>query len=468
MFEKDQEVTIKIEDMTDQSQGIGRAGGFAVFVPGTLPGDVVKARLTKVKKRYAFGVMTEMLEASPDRIEKVCAYSGDCGGCAYSEYGYEAQLELKGRQVRDKLTRLAGIEDPRVNDTIGMDDPFRYRNKAVMPISTGGNIKRKGGIIENLGEPAVGFNRMRTHDVVDCADCVIQNPAAMAAAEAMRRFMREDNITAWDEKWQQGLMRGMTVKTAAGTGEVMVIVRINGKGIPNVEKLIEMLDDSISEAGYYFESFYVDNDKDLLQVAGSRVIREEIGGGAGLAFEISPRSFYQVNPVMMEVMYDKVREYAALESGDVLLDLYCGVGSIGLWCARDAGYIIGIEREHQAVIDANRNAVINGIVNARYIEGAAEEVMAEGPEDEELKEKMALAKVAVVDPPRAGCGRKMIDALTELGPERIVYVSCDPATMARDIKALREGGYEFREVSPIDMFPWTRHCECVVLMSRVK
>ncbi len=483
MFEKNQEVTIKIEDITDQGQGVGRTDGFAVFVPDTLPGDTVKARLTKVKKRYAFGVKTELVEPSPDRIEKMCPYAGDCGGCTFAEYSYEAQLELKKKQVTDKLKRLGGLEDPKVSGIMRTDEPFAYRNKAVMPISTGGNIKRKGGVIENLGEPAVGFYRVRTHDVVDCEDCALQSGAAVAAAAAMREFMKQDNITAWDEKWEQGLMRSMTVKAASGTGEVMVIVRINGKGIPNVEKLIGMMDEYIAEAGFYLESFYVDNDKDLLLVAGSKVIREEI---AGRAFEISPRSFYQVNPQMMEKLYDKVREYAALDGEGVLLDLYCGVGSIGLWCAEDAGYIVGIEREHQAVLDANRNAVINGIVNARYIEGAAEDVMhtavfgavcengvSENERkgsvriDEELAAMIRDADVAVIDPPRAGCDAKMIEALVSLAPERIVYVSCDPATLARDIKALCEGGYSFDEATAADMFPWTKHCEVVVSMSRV-
>ena len=490
MYEKNQVIDIEIVDMSDQAQGIGKAkeagveageaagkakeagleagkaDGFTVFVPGTLPGDKVRCRLTKVKKRYAFGVVEEMIEPSEDRIEKVCPYAGDCGGCAYAEYDIEAQRALKTKQIRDKLVRLAGIEEPVIRPMLAGEDLFAYRNKAVMPISTGGNIKRKGGVIENLGEPAVGFNRVRTHDVVDCETCMLQSPAAMAAAAAMREFMTEDNITAWDEKWKQGLMRQMTVKTARGTGEVMVICRINGKGIPNVEKLIGMMDDSIAEAGFYFESFYIDNDKDLKLVAGRNVITEQIGG---ITFEISPRSFYQVNPEMMAKLYDKVREYAALDGDGVLLDLYCGVGSIGLWCAAEAGYIIGIEREHQAVLDANRNAVINGIVNARYIEGAAEEVMQKVVSEEadsDLTEMIRNAEVAVIDPPRAGCDSRMIEALAQLAPERIVYVSCDPATMARDIKSLCEKGYEFAEATPADMFPWTRHVETVVLLSR--
>ena len=473
MFEKNQELTLRIEDITDQGQGIGKVDGFAVFVPNTLPGDLVDVILTKVKKRYAFGTVTGMKELSADRIESVCAYSEDCGGCVFSEYDYGAQLALKQKQVTDKLQRLAGIEEPPVKDIIGADDPFRYRNKAVLQIS----------VDEISGEPSVGFFRVRTHDIVDCADCVIQRETVSAAAEAMRGFLRQRGKQRGKDH-KNCEIRSMTVRTAPGTGDVMVTVSIKGKEIPDVEELVMMLDESIAETGYYLESFYVENDKYVMPVAGRNVIEEKIGD---LKFEISPLSFYQVNPAMMVKLYDKVREYAALKEDDVLLDAYCGVGSIGLWCAEDAGYIVGIEREHQAILDANRNAVINGIVNARYIEGAAEDVMSSvaamrecaGFEerqddnivsgyriDEELAGKIRNTNVAVIDPPRAGCDQKMIDALCLLAPKRIVYVSCDPATLARDIKALREGGYEIVEATPVDMFPWTKHVETVVLMSR--
>ncbi len=472
MFEKGTELEIEITDVSDRAVGIGHKDGFTVFVPGCLPGDRVRARLAKVKKNYAVAENAGLISASPDRIHAVCPYADDCGGCPYAGYSYDAQLRLKEKQVRDKLSRIGGVKDPLVREITGMDDPFAYRNKAVMRISTGGNIKRKGGIIENLGEPAVGFLSARTHDVVDCETCRMQNGASMAAAGAMRRFMREDNITAWDEKWRQGLMRDMTVRTAFGTGEVMVTVRINGRGIPNAEKLVYMIDDGVAAAGYSLESFYIDNDRDLINIAGDSVIRERTGNGT--MFEISPASFYQVNPSMMERLYDKVREYADLRSGDVLLDLYCGVGTIGLWCARDAGYVIGIEKERQAVLDANRNAAINGIVNARYIEGAAEEIMEKAAEGdasgvgEELTGMIREADTVVLDPPRKGCGEDMIKALTALGPKKIIYVSCDPATLSRDVKKLTEGGYALAGAAPVDMFPWTLHVECVALLSRAE
>lgn len=670
-MEKGQIVEVKIEDMSSEGCGIGRAGGFVVFVPGAVAGDTVKVQLTKVKKNYGFSKLLELISESDDRTDEFdCEFfENGCGGCQYGKLRYGAQLALKERQVRQKLQRIAGISEPAVRRIIGMEEddnggfgPFRYRNKATFPVNTGGVITRKGGVVENLGEPAVGFFRAKSHEVVDCGDCYLQSMAAMAAADALRRFMYEDNITAWDPKWQKGLIRHLIVKTGFASGEVMVILVINGNGIPNIQKLVEMLDDAIYDVGFSLESVVLSikkseaagagngkskkrdknnsqyaasgdgrrrgkealkfnggeimGDKNVV-VAGKPVIRDTIGD---LEFEISPASFYQVNPVQMKRLYDKVKEYCgfscagngrveleedaecenrafeagadskdvevgsfddcrdsnrhaeALELGSmrderfaekkplddkkpVVLDLYCGVGSIGLYCAESAEFVIGIEAVNDAVIDANRNAVINGIVNARYICGKAEEVLTAyasyetdgsksgGGEDRyrgidnaainssaavtminektaesekqkdsgtsdgiaaaeacgtskhsdggskptrkidlqrnetesnggatvdpELAELIKRADVAIIDPPRAGCKPELLEAVATVGVDRIVYVSCDPATLARDVKILGELGYEFLEATPVDMFPWTGHVETVVLMSKV-
>ncbi|MBP3385177.1 MAG: 23S rRNA (uracil(1939)-C(5))-methyltransferase RlmD, partial [Firmicutes bacterium] len=363
MFEKGQICEIEIIDISDQGQGIGRSEGMAVFVKNAVVGDIVRVELTKVKKNYAFAKLLEIVEPSEYRIEPLCqdGFSQGCGGCSLARLDYEGQLELKQKQVYDKLTRLGGLENPVVNDIIGMDEPFFYRNKAQFPVSTGGIITRKGGIMENLGEPAVGFFKPRSHEVVNCYECMLQSPAAMAAAEALRQFMEEDNITAWDERWEKGLMRHLIVKTAFGTGEVMVVLVINGKGIPNASKLIEMLDDAVYEAGFSLESVVVNVNKkktseimgdECIPIAGKQTINEVVGD---LTFEISPMSFYQVNPVQMKELYDKALEYAALTGTETVLDLYCGIGTIGLYCAKDAGKIVGIEVVKNAVIDANRN-----------------------------------------------------------------------------------------------------------------
>lgn len=577
-MEKGNIVEIRIEDMSGEGQGIGKtAGGFVVFVPGAVAGDVVRAELTKVKKNYGFARLLDVLEESPDRTDEFdCEFfENGCGGCQFGRLRYGAQLALKESQVRSRLERIACLQDPVIRPIIGMDDedndgsgPYRYRNKAQFPVSTGGIITRKGGIVENLGDPAVGFFRAKSHEVVDCGDCYLQSLPAMAAADALRRFMEEDHITAWDPKWEKGLIRHLIVKTGFYTGEVMVVIVINGNGIPNVQKLVEMLDDAIYDVGYSLESVVVNikkgeagagggagagaggkkrgsrsgggskaarrpkagagpdimGDKNVV-VAGKPVIIDRIGG---LEFEISPMSFYQVNPVQMKRLYDKVREYCGFdtdagqagnaaaaevqadgimdgagqqdnEDKPVVLDLYCGIGTIGLYCADAAKAVVGIESVKEAVIDANRNAVINNIVNVRYICGKAEEILpqymkaaqsiessenvdsaertentvnADGADnpgriDPELAVLIHSAEIAILDPPRAGCRPELLEAVANSGVDRIVYISCDAATLARDIKLLGDLGYRFIEATPVDMFPWTGHVETVALLSKL-
>lgn len=577
-MEKGNIVEVRIEDMSGEGQGIGKtAGGFVVFVPGAVAGDVVRAELTKVKKNYGFARLLDVLEESPDRTDEFnCEFfENGCGGCQFGRLRYGAQLALKESQVRSRLERIACLQDPVIRPIIGMDDedndgsgPYRYRNKAQFPVSTGGIITRKGGIVENLGDPAVGFFRAKSHEVVDCGDCYLQSLPAMAAADALRRFMEEDHITAWDPKWEKGLIRHLIVKTGFYTGEVMVVIVINGNGIPNVQKLVEMLDDAIYDVGYSLESVVVNikkgeagagggagagaggkkrgsrsgggskaarrpkagagpdimGDKNVV-VAGKPVIVDRIGD---LEFEISPMSFYQVNPVQMKRLYDKVREYCGFdtdagqagnaaaaeaqadgimdgagqqdnEDKPVVLDLYCGIGTIGLYCADAAKAVVGIESVKEAVIDANRNAVVNNIVNARYICGKAEEILpqymkaaqsiessenvdsaertentvnADGADnpgriDPELAVLIHSAEIAILDPPRAGCRPELLEAVANSGVDRIVYISCDAATLARDIKLLGDLGYRFIEATPVDMFPWTGHVETVALLSKL-
>ncbi len=514
-MEKGQIVELKIEDMSAEGSGIGKIydgeRGFAVFVKGASIGDLVRAELTKVKKNYAFARVTEVLELSPDRQESFCEYSGLCGGCVYSEISYEAQLALKENQVREKLTRLGGLQDPVIMPIMGMTEgksicsPFRYRNKASMPVSTGGLITEKGGIVKPVHEPRIGFYRPKSHEVVNCEDCLLQSEPAMAAAKALRRFMEEDHITSYDPRWDKGLMRHLIVRTAAGTGEVMVILVINGKAIPNAKKLVTMLDEAIYNVPVYedgplagvefnLESVVVNINKsknlegkilgeECITIAGKPTIIEEVGG---LCFEISPLSFYQVNREQMIRLYDKALEYASLKGDETVLDLYSGVGTIGLFAAAEMnrkaadaieagkpikpGRVIGIESVKGAVIDANRNATINGIVNARYVLGKAEEELPKMVDPKsELKDKslrVTHADVVILDPPRAGCEKPLLEAVIKAEPSRIVYVSCDPATLARDIKYLTEGGYEFCEATPCDMFPWTGSVETVALLSK--
>ena len=475
------EITLDIIDISYEGKGIGKADGLAVFVPDTVPGDKVLVKLTKVKKNYAEGIILELLTPSGDRENNFCEHAASCGGCPLAGMTYESQLALKQKQVTERIKRLGGVQNPVIRPILGMIEPLGYRNKATLPVSTGGNRKIKGGIIQSLGEPAVGFYKVKSHEVVDCDSCQLQSPPSMAAAETLRRFMKEDNITAWDETWSQGLMRHLIVKTAFATKEVMVILVINGKGIPGIEKLIRMLDDAIEETGFSLESLYMNINtektsaiygRDTLLLAGRKAIHDRIGD---LSFDISPLSFYQINPVMTVQLYDKVLEYARLTGTENVLDLYCGVGAIGLYCAGNAGLVLGIESVRDAVLDANRNAVINGIVNARFILGRAEEMLPKllenDPEDQLDEDNVRIAQhadIVILDPPRAGCPRQLLEAVAQVNPARIVYVSCDAATLARDIKTLVGLGYDFVEATPVDMFPWTLHVETVVLMSRAK
>ncbi|MBQ1489980.1 MAG: 23S rRNA (uracil(1939)-C(5))-methyltransferase RlmD [Eubacterium sp.] len=488
-------ISVRIEDITDRGMGVGRMeDGMAVFVSGALPGDLVRCEVVKKKKRFANARTVEVLEESAERTDGFCAQSLSCGGCPYEKITYDAQLRIKRQHVIDALTRLGGVEDPLVRPAVGMEEPYRYRNKAVTSISTGGIITKKGGIVVPVAEPAVGFYRARSHETVDCPVCLLQTEAAEAAAEALRQFMVEDHITGYDPKWERGLMRHMIVRTAMGTGEVMVIFVINGRGIPHAEKLVEMLAAAIEEIGqfedgtpwYSLESVILNTntakegglygDRTVV-LAGKPTITECI---RDMEFEVSPLSFYQVNPVQMEPLYDIAAQYADLQGGESVLDLYCGAGTIGLWMLNDlrnrdpeafqSVQVIGIESVKDAVLDANRNAVLNRIVRARYVCGKAENVlpalMGDPEADAAIPEDLAVTgcDVAVLDPPRAGCEETLLSAVCDAEPSRIVYVSCNPATLARDVKYLMGRGYAFIEATPVDLFPHAGHVECCSLL----
>ncbi|MGX8773454.1 MAG: 23S rRNA (uracil(1939)-C(5))-methyltransferase RlmD [Bacillota bacterium] len=500
-MERGKIVELTIEDISAEGQGIGRidgigenagqTSGMVVFVSGALPGDTARVELIKVKKNYALGRAVELLhESEYRRADEWCPYQDQCGGCPYGRLEYAKQLELKEQQVRSRLERIGGLK-PNMEPIVGMDETEdiaageRYRDKAVMKISTGGLMTRKGGVQEPVHEPRIGFYQAKSHDVVDCLNCRLQVGTAMAAAEATRQFMTEDHICSYDERWDKGLMKQMSVKTAFGTGEVMVIYDINGKGIPNAAKLVEYLDDAVYEAGGSLESVVIRNDKKTEVIAGKNTITDVVTieeahpvvadaeTSIELQFEISANSFYQVNHDQMEKLYAIVRRYCKEAWGDrdngngadgpVVLDLYCGIGTIGLCVADMASHVHGIEIVKDAVTDANRNAVINGIVNATYTCGKAEELL---PQWEAEGRDEAKADIAILDPPRAGCKPELLRAIADAAIPSIIYVSCDPATLARDVKLLHEEGYELISAAPVDMFPNAGHVECVVLMTK--
>ena len=501
-----------ITDITAHGMGVGRSSdGIAVFVRGALPGDTVLATCYRAKKKYCEADAVRIIDPSPDRVESFCDLNA-CGGCQYCELSYRKQTEIKRRQIVQDLERIGGIEDPEVDETIAMDEPYFYRNKVTFQVGWRRRVN------SSQLEPLVGFYKAGSHDIVDCPVCRIQAPPAEAVASVLRTFMLQEHITCFDSRTKKGLLKDVIVRSCFATGEVMVVFEINGTSIPGVEKLIDMIDEK-QPVCWSLESVYIVNDKNVpVLIAGKKTVSEEL---AGVKFEISPLSFYQVNPLQTVNLYDKVFEYAALSPGDSVLDLYCGVGSIGLYLEDrmdDTVSVLGIESNRSAVLDANRNAVVNCVINARYLCGAAEDVLPDiatsvhehgmcscedggehdwrsehggGPEDTDRKSGSSggygqldfddpeegsnewfaknvcmNADVAVLDPPRAGCDERLLRAVCDVSPERIIYVSCDPATLARDVKYLTENGYTFIKATPVDMFPHTGHVESVALMTK--
>ncbi|MDR1136464.1 MAG: class I SAM-dependent RNA methyltransferase [Clostridiales Family XIII bacterium] len=488
---------VEVSDIGRDGHGIGKADGLTVFVEGLIPGDKARVTVTNMKKNLAFAATDKIIEPSPFRIAPKCHYADACGGCALMSMEYSAQTRMKELHVREALSRIGGIQNPNVRPIISMNDPWGYRNKAVYAV--------RGG--------KVGFYDHGSHNITDIPYCLIQTPAANAVAAALRSFLAvnssqlklgssrarpsADQRTVGDRAaaTDGNDIRSLTVKTAEGSGEVMVVLGFERKLHYGLDELILMMDEAVNElsdtaAGgahsYSLESAAITFEvkqrgakaaERCEIIAGKRTITEST---AQARFEISPQSFFQVNPAGARALESIILEYAKLSGSETVLDLYCGVGVLGLICAPYAGSVVGIEVVKQAVIDANRNAVINGIVNASFICGKAEEELQKlyggnaeehrpscGAEVETESQILCGAKadVIIIDPPRAGCDVQLLKAMAELKPKKIIYVSCDPATLARDVKILTRLGYEFIEATPVDMFPHTVHVECVVMMT---
>ena len=509
-----QTVELEITDMTDDGKGLGRLSGLAIFVAGAVPGDKVSARITRLKKRYAFADTITLLEASAARVQPPCPYYQDCGGCSMLELSYDEQLRIKRKNIITKLERIGALEDPTVREVVGATDrigadggqagqigrpgkseEFEETGQPEQIESAGGTAseafdsmlryrnKAEFAVAMTSAGPLVGFNKRGSNKIVDCTDCLLQKRATMAAANAIRNLLQDKLISVYDVRHGKGFLRGFTIKVCEGTGEMMLIFTGTAKHLPNAEKVIYTISDAIDAVSteaepYFLQSVVVEVNKakDVREpatayevVAGSNTVTDITDDG--MKFEISAPAFYQVNTKQMSKLYAKVREYACLKGGETIFDLYCGIGTIGLSMATQAGMIIGIESVKNAVIDANRNAVINGIVNARYYTGRAEHVM---PRLLDKEDKLFVdyidenaPKIAILDPPRAGCDEALLRAVASCEVDKIVYVSCNPGTLARDIKLLGELGYEFVEATPVDMFVATMHVETVALLSKL-
>ena len=461
-MKKNDFVTLTIEDIGVGGEGIGKAEGMTFFVKDAVVGDVIEARITKLKKNYGYARLMKIIKPSEKRKEAKCPVARQCGGCQIQEMAYEEQLKFKERKVRNNLERIGGFEsillDAVMEPICGMEEPFHYRNKAQYPIGT-----------DRDGNPVAGFYAGRTHQIIPNTVCVLGKEINTEVLNIVLGFMKEFHITAYDEGTGTGLFRHVLIRSVFKTGEIMVCLIVNGTRIPHVEILTERLAKLPGMTSITMnincENTNVIMGKEIRLLWGKEYIEDYIGE---IKYQISPLSFYQVNPVQTEVLYGLACEYAGLTGQEIVWDLYCGIGTISLFLAQKAKQVYGVEIIPQAIEDARKNAEINGITNAEFYVGKAEEVLPDHYKKYEASHlgNGAHADVIVVDPPRKGCDETLLETMVHMKPDRIVYVSCDSATLARDLKYLCENGYELKKVRPADMFPMTVHVETVVKLCR--
>ena len=454
-MKKNEITVIEIEDIGVNGEGIGKANGYPLFVKDAVMGDVIEAKVTKEKKTYGYARLMKVLEPSPDRVPAKCPVARQCGGCQIQELSYEKQLEFKTKKVRGNLERIGGFQSEKLEKVMepicGMKDPFHYRNKAQFPIGS----DKEGNIV-------TGFYAGRTHQIIPNTDCALGVPVNEEILTCILEYMNANGIPAYDEETGKGLVRHVLIRFGFTTKEIMVCLVVNGDKIPFSEKLVDKLSaiegmTSIS-LSVNKERTNVIMGKEVKVLWGQGFITDYIGT---VKYQISPLSFYQVNPAQTEVLYGLALDYAGLKGDETVWDLYCGIGTISLFLAQKAKTVYGVEIVPQAIADARNNAAINGITNAEFFVGKAEEVL-----PREYEKNGVYADVIVVDPPRKGCDETLLATMVEMKPERIVYVSCDSATLARDLKYLCENGYELQKVRPVDQFPQSVHVETVCLLSR--
>lgn len=451
---KNDEYSIEIVDQAFGGEGIGKVDGVPVFIEFALPGETVKTKILKVNKNYAFGKMMEIEKESDERADAPCPYYYRCGGCDLQHQTYAGQLRFKRKRVVDALERIGKIKSPNVMETIGMDIPFRYRNKAQIPFA------------EENGKLIAGFYAKRSHRIVDIETCLIQHEDGDRVLAITRQWMEEFKVAPYQKDGginPKGVVRHVMMRKGFKTGDLMVVLVATKEKVPFIYILIERL-----KTIEGFKSFVVNvNDKDTNVILGEKnvllfgqeYIEDDI---AEFRFRISPHSFFQINPVQTEVMYAKALEYAALTGTETVFDAYCGAGTISMFLSKQAKKVYGVEIVPEAIEDAKINAEVNKVENVEFILGKSEEVIAK------LIEEGIHADVVVVDPPRKGCDPELLVSIAKMGPERMVYVSCDAGTLARDLSIMTELGYRLVEATPVDNFPQTAHVETVVLLSRVE
>ena len=452
-YRKNDIVTLEIVDCGTDGEGIGKADGFTVFVKDAVIGDTVTAKIMKAKKNYGYGRLMEILKPSPYRVEPVCPSARQCGGCQLQAVSYEEQKVFKEKKLRGHLERIGGFRDLPMEPMIGMDEPYHYRNKAQFPVGR----NKEGRII-------TGFYAGRTHAIIENRDCALGIPQNKEILDVVIAHMEKYGIAPYDEMTGKGLVRHIFVRYGFFTGELMVCLIINGQDLPHQKELIEKLREipgmtSISLNINKKRSNVILGDK-VKTIWGQEYITDKIGD---ISYEISPLSFFQVNPKQTWKLYSKALEYADLHGEETVWDLYCGIGTISLFLAQQAKFVRGVEIVPAAIDDAKRNAQINNIENVEFFVGKAEEVL-----PREYEKNGVYADVIVVDPPRKGCDEMLLKTILKMQPKRVVYVSCDSATLARDLRFLCDNGYELKKVCGVDQFPQTVHVETVVLLSHKK
>lgn len=457
-------VTVEITDIGVSGEGIGHVDGYTLFIKDAVIGDVVEAKVMKAKKNYGYARLMKVITPSEYRVEPKCAFARRCGGCQIQEMSYDRQLVFKDQKIRGNLERIGGFTKEQIEavmqPVVGMEHPFSYRNKAQFPFGT-----------DKEGNPITGFYAGRTHDIIANTDCALGVDQNREILEIILQYMRENKIKSYDEKTGKGLIRHALIRYGFKTKEIMVCLVVNGKKLPKAERLIEKL---IQIEGMTSITISPNTRRDNVIMGdsyeilwGQGYITDYIGN---VKYQISPLSFYQVNPVQTEKLYGLALEYADLKGDETVWDLYCGIGTISLFLAQKAKQVYGVEIVPQAIDDAKENAKINAIDNAEFFVGKAEEVLPEyyAEYEREHNGETAHADVIVVDPPRKGCDETLLETIVKMQPEKVVYVSCDSATLARDLKYLCANGYEIRMCRGVDQFPQSVHVETVVLLSKGK
>lgn len=457
-------VTVEITDIGVSGEGIGHVDGYTLFIKDAVIGDVVEAKVMKAKKNYGYARLMKVITPSEYRVEPKCAFARRCGGCQIQEMSYDRQLVFKNQKIRGNLERIGGFTKDQIDTVmqpvVGMEHPFGYRNKAQFPFGT-----------DKEGNPITGFYAGRTHDIIANTDCALGVEQNKEILEIILQYMRENKIKSYDEKTGKGLIRHALIRYGFKTKEIMVCLVINGKKLPKAERLIEKL---IQIEGMTSITISPNTRRDNVIMGdsyeilwGQGYITDYIGN---VKYQISPLSFYQVNPVQTEKLYGLALEYADLKGDETVWDLYCGIGTISLFLAQKAKQVYGVEIVPQAIDDAKENAKINAIDNAEFFVGKAEEVLPEyyAEYEREHNGETAHADVIVVDPPRKGCDETLLETIVKMQPEKVVYVSCDSATLARDLKYLCANGYEIKMCRGVDQFPQSVHVETVVLLSHKK